>query len=199
MATTKSQLRKNFLKKYKAWRKKGDLEKLLKKSGCAHLWKAAELNNQEPMEVSLRQNLFMILPVPVKEEDGAGYFTVGNRVTLYRERPDNERALPISMEFSYVFPEKPWLIKTGCHGQYTLAQALYMNKTIGGDIICGGGIKHFWPSRKKELSAYKKLTATIAQNEFNAFIHFHTQEGWNWCFYKNPDGSYYGFAGIYLG
>ncbi len=79
---------------------------------------------------------------------------------------ENAHGILVEITFEYVFMTDFKHIRVGCHGKYTPMQAAFLNSHVGGDPICGGGLKHKWIPRQQE----KKQLRILNEKLDNAII-----------------------------
>lgn len=174
------------------WKIGGGSKYFLDENKANHLWEAYKLLNPHPMSTTERATFWVDKKQCVFEKvDRYHSLTFPeNNFSFFRAEPLEHQSgefLRVDIDFEKVFLVDSKKVRRGCCGSYSMEKALYLSQTFGGDPLCGGGIKHFFPSRIRNLVETIRLKRILASNTLQVFLmvnhdgshgHF-SEKGWD--------------------
>lgn len=174
---------------YFLWWLGGGVKDTLELAKSKTLWEALKLSDPYPMSSDIQESLY-VWPVALKSHGGSkNLVELGNSLKFSSQQlsGNTDQALPqFQVTFSKIFFVNPKCITHGCHGHYSLPKAAFLTTRFGGDPLCGGGIKYFWPPRWKNTLEWLRLRNTLRKKKFKAFV-------WKYSNYASKDfsGNFY--------
>ena len=184
---------------YLQWRLSGGVRHFLKESGQDTLWKALGLENPHITQLAQSGTYWIREPQWFREVDHVKYARLAEYVDLFQTKSDriqgaSMRIIPAYITFNWLFTVNPSKLRFGCHGKYTLPKALFVGKRFGGDLRCGGGIKHFFPPFFRACLEYIRFWQTIKTQSFSAYVR--DSEYGNCVTFVNPESG--GISEVFL-
>lgn len=193
---------------YWRWRLGGGVKKAIRfanlnwndkpQESLRYLWQAYNLRNPHPMVAKLERQCWVSKKY-LKSIENHWYISLDGHAELENQACEN--GFPVTVTFNKVFAVKPRKIKHGCHGHYSLKKATFLKSTYGGDPICGGGIKHFWPPRFLEyLEQFRLLRVLQKEKNLHGFVCNYSNGTSGAFFEKNfADDEPMGYLEVFLG
>ena len=157
---------------YWLWRMTGGVRRLIKESDADSLLEFLGLSSPHLMETEIRFTALM--PIPDFNGKSRVDLNLPSEVSFTRDTQgsaENRDGLyPLNVTCHKVFPVNPKRIRHGCCGKYSLLKAVFLRTEVGGDPLCSGGIRSFWPPFFQRIKEYFLLRNILRGQNMQAFV-----------------------------
>lgn len=153
---------------YLIWRLSGGVGRWLKNNNKKCVWEAMGFKNPHMMDV--RTLVKMEIPTPEFDADGVAFIKVEKEMTIHSKEEKSRSVSCVDVNVHKIFPINPRRVRRGCCGIYTLPMVVFFWKFVGGDPICGGGMKQFWPPLHRRLIEICKLKWEIKKRKLSGYV-----------------------------